>query len=198
MKKILGIDFDLEAEKLMDNSYLLFFQMKLLCTVFGIVSLIIAVMNIISDRPVSVLVAAGFFAVSCVNYALIKYFKCVKKLNYAIFDISVLCLFSYFAIAGGNSGFDDVWVMLLPSCSIVFLGRKHGCILSGIMLFIIVFILWLPDIIPIEVYTYTPEFRMLFPIAYIVFLAVGYSMEMLRITIVRGLLHSRKKTALRN
>lgn len=193
MKKILGIDFDLEAEKLMDNSYLLFFQMKLLCIVFGVVSLIIAVMNIMSDRPVSVLVAVSFFAISCVNYALLRYFKCVKKLNYAIFDISVLCLFSYFTITGGNSGFDDVWVMLLPICSIVFLGRKHGFILSGTMLFIIAFILWFPDILPIEVYAYNREFCMLFPLAYIIFLAVGYSIEMLRITIVRGLLHSRKK-----
>lgn len=193
MKKILGIDLETDAEKLMEDSYLLYFQMKLLCIVFSVVSLLIATMNIMSNLWVSVLVAVSFFAISCVNYALIKCFKCVKKLNYAIFDISVLCLFSYFTLTGGNSGFDDVWVMLLPTCSIVFLGRKHGLILSNIMLFIIVFILWFPDIIPIEVYAYTPEFRMLFPIAYIVFLAVGYSMEMLRITIVRSLLHSHKK-----
>lgn len=193
MKKILGIDLETDAEKLMDDSYLLYFQMKLLCIVFSVVSLLIATMNIMSNLWVSVLVAVSFFAISCVNYALIKCFKCVKKLNYAIFDISVLCLFSYFTLTGGNSGFDDVWVMLLPTCSIVFLGRKHGLILSNIMLFIIVFILWFPDIIPIEVYAYTPEFCVLFPIAYIVFLAVGYSMEMLRITIVRSLLHSHKK-----
>lgn len=191
MKKILGIDFDIESEKLSDAAYLAFFQMKLLSMVFGVVSLVIAIMNAMTNSFVSVLVALSFFLVSCVNYAVMQHRKRVAKLNYIVFDISVVLLFAYFTLTGGDSVFDDVWVMLLPVCSISFLGRRHGIILSSVMLLIIVLVFWFPAVLPIDLYNYSQEFRICFPIAYIAFTAVGYSLEMLRLTIINSLLHSR-------
>lgn len=179
----------------MDENFRYFFQLELLCAVLGCVSLFMGILNCFTQKKVLMIATMGFFAVCLLNFLILYRRQRSTGISYAIFDLSVLCLFLYFLLTGGTAGFSPHWILLLPTCGMMLLGRKHGMFLSSVMLAMMVFLLWTPLGTGLLRYDYTPEFRMRFPIVYIAFFVVGYLFDLICSAVYHTMLQTQKDLA---
>ena len=91
--------------------------------------------------------------------------------------MEIIILFTYFVISGGIEGFSIVWLLILPTCGMLFFGKKHGIFLSIIMFLILILLFFLPlDFI----YDYSNVFRLRFPFVYLASTAISFFLELIR------------------
>ena len=165
-----------------DDEYRYSFQLKLLCAILGTVALIMGIMNIFTHKHTLMIATMSFALISYLNFCDMMWLR--KKsdgLNFALFTVSILLLFTYFLLTGGTAGFSPIWILILPSCGMMFLGKKRGGIVSAVMYGIVILLLWLPQGQQLLRYDYTKEFCMRFPVVYGSFFVIGYSFEMIRL-----------------
>lgn len=168
--------------KLIEDNFRYYLQMTVIPGVFAIVSLIMCILNIFTDKHTLMIATAVFSACSFVE-TFVTYFFLKNKIKIAFFwfAVNVFMLFTYFIIFGGTEGFSTIWLLLLPSFLCFFIGLRGGVIGSAIMLLELIFFFWSPfgrSLIVCQ--DYTVSFLMRFPIIYIVCLILGFLLELLR------------------
>lgn len=180
-------------QKLVDNDFRYLFQMKALNFILGTVALVMSVMNFFTHKEVLMIATSAFSVICFINFLILLILKRVNAVSYAIFEISALFLFSYFILTGGTANFSPLWILLLPACGMLFLGRKRGFVIDLIMFLILVFFLWLPFGRNLLLTTYTNEFCMRFPVVYTAFFFVGYGFELIRSGTHNSLIEARQE-----
>ena len=177
-----------------DDEYRYSYQLKLLCAILGTVALIMGIMNIFTHKQLLMIATLSFAAISYLNLADMLWIR--KKCdgaNFGLFTVSILILFTYFLITGGTAGFSPIWILILPSCGMMFLGKKRGGIVSAVMYGIVIFLLWLPMGKALLRFEYTREFCMRFPVVYGSFFVIGYSFEMIRLVTYNAMVSMQKQ-----
>jgi len=165
---------------IVSDDYRYYFQLLLLSVILSLASFGMGILNIFTHKTVLMWATLIFSVVCLSNACLLLRFKKVRAVNYLIFEVSVLILFTYFQITGGTAGFSPHWILVLPACGMLFLGKKRGTVLSCVMLGVLLMLLWSPLRYTVLSYQFTEEYCMRFPVVYIVFFVVGYSCESIR------------------
>jgi|GEM_PF-778307 len=177
-----------------DDAYRYSFQLRLLCVILGTVSLIMGIMNIFTHKRLLMIATLSFAFISYLNYADMKWLR--KKcdgLNFGLFTVSIIILFTYFLVTGGTEGFSPIWILILPSCGMMFLGKKRGGIVSALMYLIVIYLLWFPSGKQLLTFAYTKEFCMRFPVVYGSFFVIGYSFELIRLAAYNAMVEMQKQ-----
>lgn len=177
-----------------DDEFRYSFQLRLLCAILGTVSLIMGIMNIFTHKHLLMIATLSFALISYVNLAdMVWLRKKCDGLNYGLFTVSIVVLFTYFLLTGGTAGFSPIWILILPSCGMMFLGKKRGGIVTSLMYAIVIFLLWFPLGQQLLRFDYTREFCMRFPVVYGSFFVIGYSFEMIRLVTYNAMVRMQKQ-----
>lgn len=154
-----------------------------LCTylVLGVVAFVMTVLNAITDKGLLTWCTGLFAVFSIINTLLVLYGKTVgETIASILFSADILAMFTFFLVSGNPDGFSAIWICLLPSLGMFYFGKRRGSIVSGIMLAIMIFLLWIPSGVDLLMYDYTATFRMRFPILYCSFWILALFLEIVR------------------
>lgn len=166
--------------RLVEDDYRYYVQMQYILALVIVTSVVMSVMNYLTDEREMMAATFIFAAVSLFNLWIIRRAKKASGLGFILIEASMLSLFTFFMVTGGAEGFSVIWICLLPACGMLFSGLKRGIILCAVMFGIIVFLLWVPAGQALLQYDYTPHFQMRFPFLYLFFFAIGYIFEKIR------------------
>lgn len=144
------------------------------------VSLVMTVLNILTDKGALTLSTAVFFALCGINILLSLRSPRGVRISMVLFSIEVVALFTFFLISGNPEGFSAIWICMLPSLGMVFLGRERGSLLCLAMFLIMAFLLWTGVGQSLLMYDYTGSFRMRFPVLFASFYVLAMFLESLR------------------
>lgn len=162
MKRI--IEFliqNVETEKTIKSTKKL---VSLVSLILALCSVVMSVMNYLEKSWImlttTVFLTSAFTL--CFLICLIRY---NRKLVEFILGVTIVGLFSFYAIIGGNGGFAIDWILLVPIAYMTLFGLLDGLVVGGYFAFFLIGVLWTPlyNIIP---YTYPNEVRIRFPILY--------------------------------
>lgn len=136
--------------------------------ILALVSVMMTVVNIITDKRLLML-STLIFAVLCfVNVILSSVSEKGQKISAALLAIELLVLFTFFLVSGEPEGFAVHWISLMPGFAFLLFGYKHGATLSAVMMGILVFLLWIPAGRGLLLYDgYTASFCLRFPFLYL-------------------------------
>jgi len=81
--------------------------------------------------------------------------------------ISFIVLFSFYVIVGGNEGFAALWILLIPSASMLITNLKTGILLSSYYL-VFLFLIFYTPLYQFVQYDYGDTFALRFPLLYVV------------------------------
>lgn len=90
-----------------------------------------------------------------------------KNLSIIVMGLAVSIIFSWYAIVGGNEGFAILWILLVPSVSMLAFGFQEGFILS-LYFACFLFALFYTPLKQYTLYDYGSVFMMRFPLLYCV------------------------------
>lgn len=152
---------DVETEKTMrstKNLVLLVSLILMLC------SFVMSIMNAFKASwlmLISTVVLSVIFFVCCL-ICLIRY---NHRIMACILGCTIIGLFSFYLIIGGNAGFSIDWILLVPVAYTTLFGVRAGLLVGGYFWIFIFVCLWSPvnNLLP---YTYPDEVKMRFPILY--------------------------------
>ncbi|MBQ0099622.1 MAG: GGDEF domain-containing protein [Firmicutes bacterium] len=152
-----------------------------LYTVLSIVSVFMAVFNILTDKGL-LIVVTGIFGLLClVNLVICLTSRIGTRIASVLITIEFIAMFIYFLVWGNPEGFSAIWICMLPFVSMLFYGRTKGTIISGFMFLVLAFFLWVPYGQGILQHSeFTETFMMRFPLLYFAFYVVAFFMETLR------------------
>ena len=169
------------------------FQYLWLYRILGTVSLFMSIINIFTNKH-SLMIATLVFGASCFfDVWLIKRSEKGMRISFLMLGIELTALLSYFLIFGAAEGFSAIWICLIPSCVLLFFGRKNGSLISSFVLFILIFFLWLPLGRSLLQFTYVESFRLRFPLLFVAFFIVSLYLETIRSFTQKQLLEAQKK-----
>lgn len=167
-------------------------QFKLVYMIFAIVALIMSITNIFTEQWVLFFATISFSILCLIDLILLTKVKNGLAISKYIFEVETLALFTYFIITGGTNGFSIIWVLLLPSCGMLFFGRKNGSIFSTILF--VEMCLFLHAGFSF-VYEYNSTFVLRFPLVYGACFCVALILETIRAITHRELVILQKKYA---
>lgn len=131
---------------------------------FLLISLIMTALNIAKHVavPMTVMTTALF-----IGFSVTAFFSYRKSLKVSRILILILCgtAFSAFALYGGNDGFAILWILLVPIIGPLWVGMKHGFILSAYFQVFLAVLMYSPLSNLVKGY-YTETFMLRFPILY--------------------------------
>lgn len=162
-----------------DDALRIRIQMIIMTMLLAAVSFTMFIVNIIAQARALMVITGTFSLLAVIATLLVVIYRRTNIAAYLI-CVSVLLMFTYFLLTGGIDGFSPIWLCLLPSTGMFFLGIKRGTLISLLMLVIIIGLLWTPyvDSLP---YHYTRTFAIRFPIVYISCMIIAFSLEYVRL-----------------
>lgn len=160
---------------------------------FGVVAVIMTVLNIFTQKGALTWSTAIFAVVSLTVFVLLYRNLISLRISEGIFAIAFFVLFIFFIITGNPDGFSILWISLLPSCGMLVFGRKRGSTYSLVMFAVIVFLFWTAPGRSLLQYDYSDTFMMRFPFFYAATFAVGFILETVRAVTHKELFDVREK-----
>lgn len=156
----------------------------LVVELYGIVSLIMFVMNIFKGEKIVITMTAlltfvcAIFVVVIIKY---KRFKVIRVL-FAMITIIAVNVFLFFGSSGGVAAY---WAFMIPIMGQFLFGLGIGTIASALVLLSSILMLWWPSG-PLVQYPYNQAFIMRFPILYATFMMSAMLMEYVqKLTLVK-------------
>lgn len=133
----------------------------------SVIALFMTVMNVFTGKVV-LMYATMIFGFLCIINAVI----CLAgnkgyRVSAMLLAIEVIALFTFFLVSGEPEGFAVNWICLLPVFAFLLYGCKQGALVSGVMLAILVFLLWIPFGRGLLHYEYTESFCLRYPFVYV-------------------------------
>ena len=165
-------------------------QLYLVFMLFLVISFVFSIFNLIS-KTYPLLIATSSFTVLCaINLLILRFAKHGIGISKTMFELEMMSLFTFFIMSGGIEGFSIIWLLVLPTCGLLFFGRRHGLILISEMFVILLFFM----IVKFDfVFPYTDTFRLRFPFVYLAATAIAYLLEFLRETTHKELVSLQQK-----
>lgn len=169
------------------------FQFVCVYAVLGIVSFVMTVLNVITEKG-ALTYATLIFAALCFTMTVLL---CIKKMSIAfsevVFVFSIYALFTYFIISGNPDGFSILWTALLPAAGMLLFGREQGSVVAFGLFAIIIFLLQVPAGRQFLQYEYSETFTQRFPLLYMAFYAIVLLLETIRLLTYEELEKLREK-----
>ena len=154
-------------------------QMTVMTAVLFFISFVMFLLNV-SEKITRLTVITGSFSAVClISFLLLTVFHLRSCVSYII-SVSTTLMFVSFLITGGIDGFSPIWICLLPSTSMFFLGMKRATVLCVIMQVILILAFWTP-LSAYLMYPYAPTFLIRFPIVYFGAIVMAFALETVRI-----------------
>lgn len=136
--------------------------------------------NIFTDKTALMFATLIFSVLSLLNILIARHSEKGLHLSKILFSIEIFVLFIFFIITGTPEGFSVIWLCMLPTSGLLLFGRKNGTILCSVLFVIIIFFFQTPWGNSFLQFSYTPSFRLRFPMLYVSFYAVSYFLETVR------------------
>ncbi len=134
----------------------------------AIVSAMMTVVNIITDKRILMWSTLIFAALCVVNVILSTRSEKELRISSVLLAIELVALFTFFLISGEPEGFAVNWICLMPAFAFLLFGCRQGAYLSAGMLAILIFLLWIPAGRALIQYDgYTVSFYLRYPFLYI-------------------------------
>ncbi len=154
-------------------------QMTVMTAVLFFISFVMFLLNV-SEKITRLTVITGSFSAVClISFLLLSVFHRKSCVSYII-SVSTTLMFVSFLITGGIDGFSPIWICLLPSTSMFFLGMKRATVLCVVMQIILILAFWTPLSVYL-LYDYSPTFMIRFPIVYFAAIVMALALETVRI-----------------
>lgn len=139
----------------------------------SVIALIMTLMNAFTGKVV-LMYSTLIFAILCIINAVV----CLAgnagfRISANLLAIEVIVLFTFFLVSGEPEGFAVNWICLLPVFAFLLYGCKHGALVSGVMMAILVFLLWIPFGRGLLRYEYTESFCLRYPFVYMASFAIA-------------------------
>jgi len=166
-------------------------QLIIIPMIFGVVALLMSLLNYLTHQTTLMIVTLSFGAVE-LFIAIKSTFFTRDKATYVLFYAAILALFLFFIITGGAEGFSILWICILPMAGGIVLGNKNNLIFSGIIFLTLVFFFWTDFGSHLLQYHYDATFKLRFPFMYLGFFAMGYGCEYIRSAIYQELVKARE------
>lgn len=180
-------------EKLVDDRYRHYLQMKLACVLLGCTALVMSVLNAFAGTWQLAAVTAGFFLICVVNLLLLRHDKHLTVVNLLLFEVPVFIVCTYFLQTGGAEGFSPYWILIVPCCITTLLGRKRGTVLVAAVWLMTLFLLWTGIGRGMLQYDYGKVFCQRFPVVYLVCALTGYGFETSRYLALKQMQSAQEK-----
>lgn len=169
------------------------FQNASVFVLFGMISLIMSVVNLFTNQGLFTWMTMGFSIACGIDLLLL-----MKKGNFAktaiiLFAIEISVTFIFFILSGVPDGFSVLWTAMLPSFGLLMFGVRNGSLLSLIMFAVIVFFFWTSFGRGLLQYPYEHTFLTRFPLLYLAFFVVALLLEKMREVAYSELKESRLK-----
>lgn len=178
------IKLNTETEKTMESTKKLLF---LVLIILIVCSTVMSVMNALNESflMLGTTAALAVICFACVLICLIRYNRRLVEL---ILSVTIILLFSFYAIIGGNSGFAIDWILLVPVAYMILFGLLPGLLVGGYFFVFLLVCLWTP-VYSLFPYAYPDEVRLRFPILYtccfLLAIAIGIRSKKLQINQMR-------------
>ena len=151
-------------------------------SVLGFVSLLMTVLNMITDKGALTWATAAFTLLCLLNFIIVYKGKHVGMIVASVlFMAEIVALFTFFIITGNPDGFSVIWIAMLPTCGMLLFGIKKTSVLCSVLFIILVFFFWIPAGAQFLQYSYNNTFMMRFPILYVAFFATSALLEAIRV-----------------
>ena len=150
--------------------------------VLGLVSLLMTLLNIITDKGALTWATAAFTLLCLLNLLIVyKWKHAGVNVASALFMAEIITLFTFFIISGNPDGFSVIWIAMLPTCGMLLFGIRRTAVLCSVLFIILVFFFWIPAGAQFLQYDYNKTFMMRFPILYAAFFATSALFETIRV-----------------
>ena len=90
---------------------------------------VLTVLNTVNKYTDMMYSTIALFAAFAIAFVLLKFFK-VRKFTQILMGLTIMGIFSYYAISGQNHGFAILWIALVPAVSMLLLSFRLGLIIS--------------------------------------------------------------------
>lgn len=159
--------FDTVKQAMTDDRKQRVFLLQWFNRILALVSVVMTVVNIITDKRL-LMASTLVFAVLCfVNVILSSASEKGQKISSVLLAIELQVLFTFFLISGEPEGFAVHWISLMPAFAFLLYGYKYGACISTVMMGILVFLLWIPAGRGLILYNgYTDSFYLRYPFLY--------------------------------
>lgn len=167
MKEKVLTFFSTMKQVLTDDRKQRLFMLQWINRILALVSVMMTVVNIITDKRL-LMYSTLIFAVLCfVNVILCALGEKGQKVSSVLLAIELLVLFTFFLISGEPEGFAVNWISLMPAFAFLLFGYRYGACLAATMMGILVFLLWIPVGRGLILYDgYTASFYLRYPFLY--------------------------------
>lgn len=193
MKNKLKILFEELLRRLTDEKERKKMQYFVVFLIFGVVSSIFTIINIITGYKPLMWSTLIFAVLSFINLGLFLLKKGLEIVAEILFSIEIILLCTFFVIFGEPEGFSAIWCTLLPIGGMLLYRRKFGTIISGVQFLILIFFFWIPFGRSLLQFEYTESFMLRFPLLYLAGFIVGFFFESIRSATQKELMISRDK-----
>ena len=148
--------------------------------VLCIVSLVMTIMNIYTNKGFLTICTGAFSALCALNLIFTLINDVLAVIGRVFFAIEVTAMFTFFLVSGIPEGFSAIWICMLPSLGMLFFNKYVCSALCTAMFAILAFLLWSPSGNEYLMYEYTDTFKMRFPVLFVAFFFVAFLLETLR------------------
>lgn len=169
------------------------FQNASVFVLFGLISLIMSVVNLFSKQGLFTWMTMGFALACLIDLLLLMKKGTYAKVAIILFAIEITVTFLFFIVSGIPDGFNVLWTAMLPSFGLLMFGVRNGSLLSAVMFAALVFFFWTPFGRGLLQYPYENTFMTRFPLLYLAFFVVAMLLEQMREMAYSALRESRLK-----
>ena len=115
----------------------------LVCSVLAIAALVLTILNIVNKYYVMMYTTIALCASFTVSAIIIGIFK-HRKFPEVLMALTIMGVFSYYALAGQNEGFAILWIALVPALSMLLLSFRIGLVTSTYFLLFLFIVFYSP------------------------------------------------------
>ena len=136
-----------EKWKLFQNAsiFVLFGLISLIMSVVNLfISLIMSVVNLFTKQGLFTWMTLGFAVACAIDLLLLMKKGKFAKAAIILFAIEITVTFLFFIVSGIPDGFSVLWTAMLPSFGLLMFGVRNGSLLSAVMFAALVFFFWTP------------------------------------------------------
>lgn len=171
-----------------DEDLMIRTPMTVITAVLFLVAFGMCILNIV-QHVMSLAIITGMFSALCLTAFLLLVIGNLQSAASAIITIATSIMIIIFIYNGGIDGFSVIWVCLLPSASMFFMGKKRAVRLCLIMQIVLILAFWTPLSAFLQ-YQYTLTFKTRFPIVYFSAFMIALALENVRLATYNKMLAS--------
>ncbi len=172
--------FDKMQQQLTDDDKRYRLQLILMSLLFALIALSMSIVNCFSHEYALAAVTFVFGIVCIVCSAVSMRWPALTSAAYIVFNFILSAMLIYFTVTGSADGFSVLWLLLMPTCGMLFSGQRIGTAFCAFLFAAIVFLMWTPWGRGLLQVDYGSTFLLRFPLLYAACFIIGFFFEFSR------------------